>query len=272
MEWNISINETGIIVILFFLISLIYSSVGFGGGSSYAATLALFAIPYIFIPQTALICNIIVVTGGTIIFLRKGYLKILTVLPFIIGSIPMAFIGGMIPVQKNIYLTILAVILLISGIKIIFSEKFEQLWTKWISKKYESTRNFIIFDTGKIPFWSGIFLGMVVGLISGIVGIGGGILLSPVLHLMKWEKPKVISSISSFFILVNSISGLLGQLYKSGFTLNFEFIYIPAIAVFLGGQIGSRLGAVTFSDITIQRATAILLLFVSIRILWEIYF
>jgi len=272
MEGNFYINETGIISILFFLISLFYSSVGFGGGSSYAATLALFTVPYIFIPQTALICNIIVVTGGTIIFLRKGYLKLLTVLPFILGSIPMAFIGGMIPVQKNIYLTILAVILLISGIKIIFSQKFEQVWTKWISKINVSTKNNNFTDKQGISFWSGILLGMIVGLISGIVGIGGGILLSPILHLMKWEKPKVISSIASFFILVNSISGLSGQLYKSGFTLNFDFIYIPAIAVFLGGQIGSRLGAVTFSDITIQRATAILLLFVSIRILWEIYF
>jgi len=253
-----------ILTIIFFTVALLYSSVGFGGGSSYAAALAITAIPYLFIPQIALICNIIVVTGGSWIFFREGHLKIKKVLPVIITSIPMAYIGGQVHLNKTTYLTSLGIFLFISSLSLIKSS---------IKKKNDAKNNEIEKPTPvegsnkKYPSLITAFIGSLIGFVSGMIGIGGGILLSPVLHIVSWENPRTISSAASFFILVNSIAGLAGQVTKTTSWPPYEIVAPLAIAVLLGGQIGSRLGAIYLPEYLIKRGTGILVMVVSIKIL-----
>ena len=237
--------------ILFFIIALVYSSVGFGGGSSYIAALALFNYPYESIPVIALMCNLIVVSVGIYHFRNKGHFKWSLFWPYAVSSIPMAFIGGMIPISREIFLLLLGVCLFLISVRLIFINR----GTKDYSE-YKMPRTSIAF-----------LLGAVLGLIAGMVGIGGGIFLAPLLLHLRWGLPKQIAATAALFILLNSLSGLTGQFVKGTSMIGLLDYWPLFLSVFIGGQIGSRLGSgLVFSQRLIKDLTALLVLFVSLRI------
>lgn len=238
-----------ILVIGFFLIALIYSSVGFGGGTSYLALLgqSFFFVSQPQIKTTALLCNIIVVTGGTYIFYKNGKLDLKKSWPFLAASVPLAFIGGFWKLNDAAFFVILGASLVLAAILLWLKPKQEKP-----SLKGSSAINFGI--------------GGGIGFLSGLVGIGGGIFLSPILHLIRWDDAKKISALASVFILVNSVSGLAGQLSQKP-QIEWSFVIPLLIAVLIGGQIGSRLGANTFNPMHIKRITAVLIFLAGVNIL-----
>tara|TARA_B100001027_G_C16267419_1_gene332966 strand:+ start:2022 stop:2774 length:753 start_codon:yes stop_codon:yes gene_type:complete len=243
------------LIILFFFTSLIYSSVGFGGGSTYLALLLLWGVPFTIFPIIALCCNIIVVSGNCINYSRAGNLDLKLLLPYLVGSIPFSFIGGSIPIEKNIFEIILFTILILAGLFLLIN-------FKTYDEKDERYK--------KIPIPIAILIGGVLGFISGVVGIGGGIFLSPILFLMRVAKPKYIITAASMFILINSFFGIIGQLTKNQV---FEQIinYWPLlIAVFIGGQFGNYLNIKIFPTRILALITSFLVLFIAIRMLYKI--
>ncbi|CAL2103236.1 putative membrane transporter protein [Tenacibaculum sp. 190130A14a] len=235
------------IISLFFIIALLYSSVGFGGGSSYLAVLALTGIAYTQIRSTALLCNIIVVSGNVFLYVQQKQYNWRKVIPLVVFSIPLAFIGGFLKISETFFFVLLGITLLFAAI------------TMWLSKKITASK--------EINIQKNAAYGGVIGFISGMVGIGGGIFLAPLLHLTNWDSPKKIAATASFFILVNSISGLIGQYTNPTFTIDWNLTSILLVTVLIGGQIGSRLSNKLFTPIQLKKATAILIAFVSIRIL-----
>jgi len=237
------------IIVLFLIIATLYSSIGFGGGSSYIALMFLAKVPFENIPIIALSCNLIVVTGGAYHYIKNKHVHWKLVYPFIVTSIPFAYFGGSLSIEKDLLKIILGLCLLLAGLRMIL-----------ISKKD--------YTEHKIPpAWAALNLGATLGFLSGLVGIGGGIFLSPILYNLKWGKPKQISTVCCLFIFFNSIAGLLGQIKKLDST-DFVFDYWPlAIAVLIGGQVGSFMGATKLKPRWVELTTAILVLFVSIRIL-----
>ena len=239
-----------ILSILFFVTALIYSSVGFGGGSTYLAILLIWGVPYTIFPVIALICNIIVVSGNSINFIRSKNININLLFPYLIGSIPFAFIGGSISIEKNLFEILLFCILLVAGIFLLIE-----------SKAFNKEK----IKINKIPRLISISIGSIIGFMSGIVGIGGGIFLSPLLFLMKAGYPKHITSSASLFILINSIFGIAGQLTKDQ-VLNQVITYWPLfLSVLIGGQIGSILNIKFLSNKILALITSFLVIFVAIR-------
>jgi len=240
-----------ILLISFFFIALIYSSVGFGGGTSYLALMGVMAVSFEVMRPAALICNIVVVTGGVFIFYKEKLIELKKIWPFIVASVPLAFLGGYYPIKEAAFFKILGVTLVLAAVSLWFFEK--------ISKQEEST-----VKSGNLGI--NLFLGASIGFLSGLVSIGGGIFLSPILHFLRWDHARKISALASIFILVNSISGLVGQISQSA-SIEWKFIVPLLAAVLLGGQIGSRLGAVKFNPLYIRRITAALILVAGINIL-----
>ncbi|WP_255554339.1 MULTISPECIES: sulfite exporter TauE/SafE family protein [unclassified Tenacibaculum] len=244
-----------LIILLFFVIAMLYSSVGFGGGSSYLAVLALTGIAYTQIRSTALICNIVVVFSNVLLFHKEKLLDWHKIIPLVLFSVPLAFLGGILKINQTIFFILLGITLLIAAI------------TMWFSKKTT-----LSVQKNKINSSQNAIYGGVIGFISGMVGIGGGIFLAPFLHLKNWEVPKKIAATSSVFILVNSIAGLFGQYINPNFIIDWNLTSILLVTVFFGGQIGSRMSHKFFSPIQLKKATAILIAFVSIRILIKYLF
>ena len=246
-----------ILSIFFFITAILYSSVGFGGGSTYLALLLIWNIPYYIFPIIALICNIIVVTGNSINYIRVGNHNFKLLIPFLIGSIPFAFLGGTLIVDKAVFEILLFLVLSVAGLLLLIN-----------NKSYENKEIII----KKINLFVSILIGSMLGLISGIVGIGGGIFLSPILFLLKADKPKNIVTTASLFILINSISGVLGQLTKE--TLLREiFVYWPLLlAVLIGGLLGNYLNLKIFSNRVLALITSLLVIFVAIRMGFRIFF
>ena len=245
-----------ILSILFFITAILYSSVGFGGGSTYLALLLIWDIPYYIFPIIALFCNIIVVTGNSINYVRAGNHNFKLLIPFLIGSIPLAFIGGTLIVKKEIFEILLFLVLSIAGLLLLIN-----------NKSYED-KNIII---KKLHLFVSILIGSVLGLISGIVGIGGGIFLSPILFLLKADKPKNIVTTASLFILINSIFGVLGQLTKENI-LNEIILYWPLfLTVLIGGLFGNYLNLKIFSNRILALITSLLVIFVAIRMAFKIF-
>lgn len=245
-----------LLAFFFFLIAIFYSSVGFGGGSSYLALLVLAGIDLFVLRSTALMCNIIVVSSGTYIFYQEGYLNLKRSLPLVIASVPLAFIGGYLPLSESFIFIILGFALLIAAI---------MLWVKPHSKSSNNTEYVEENRPTGLPLAAG--LGGGIGFLSGMVGIGGGIFLAPILNLINWSKPKKVAAIASLFILVNSIAGLIGQWIQHPPYLDLDWSWPLLIAVLLGGQIGSRLAVQKFSNTTVKRTTAVLVLVASLKIL-----
>lgn len=236
-----------ILTITFFIIALIYSSVGFGGGSSYLALMAVMGVAPEIMRPSALLCNIVVVVGGAYIFWKEGHLDVRKSWPFIVASVPFAFLGGYWRISEHLFFLLLGSTLVLAAIAL------------WIQPG-ESDRKL----SDNLPFNLGLSAG--VGLLSGIVSIGGGIFLSPILHLSRWDTARKISALASVFILANSISGLAGQFIRNA-TVDWSFILPLLGAVLIGGQIGSRLGARKFNPMYIRRITAALILAAGLNIL-----
>tara|TARA_B100000902_G_scaffold223206_1_gene212052 strand:- start:69 stop:815 length:747 start_codon:yes stop_codon:yes gene_type:complete len=239
-----------ILPILFFITAILYSSVGFGGGSTYLALMLIWDIPFFIFPVIALFCNIIVVSGNSINYIRSGNLNYELVVPYLIGSIPFAFFGASIQITKELFEIVLFVILVIAGILLFIESK---------TFSYKSIK------IKKIPKIICILIGSVIGFFSGIVGIGGGIFLSPILFLLKAGYPKQIVVTASLFILINSIFGVAGQLTKN-IVLNEFLNYWPLfLVVLIGGQIGNYLNIKFLSNKTLALITSLLVIFVAVR-------
>ena len=246
-----------ILSISFFITAILYSSVGFGGGSTYLALLLIWGIPYYIFPVIALLCNIIVVSGNSFNYIRAGNLNLKLLIPFLVGSIPFAFFGGSLKINKEVFEIFLFIVLSIAGILLLVK-----------NKSYDSDDLIV----NKIKFIYSLLIGSILGFVSGVVGIGGGIFLSPILFLLKAEKPKIIATCASLFILINSVSGILGQLTKDN-TFNELINYWPLfLSVLLGGFVGNYLNLKIFSNRTLTIMTSLLVIFVSLRMGIRIFF
>ena len=242
-----------ILIPLFFLTAWMYASAGFGGGSTYLALLFLFHVPYTHIPKVALLCNLVVVTGGLYHYIRTRNFSLPLVIPFIITSIPFSYVGGRIPISKEWFLGLLGFSLFVAGVRMLFSNKM-------VSSEKEVGRN--------LRWFIGLPLGACLGFISGLVGIGGGIFLAPLLYFLGWGKPKQIAAASSFFIFVNYFSGFLGQWGKQASFMEMSLFLPLLLSVFLGGQMGSKLSSGRLSSLALQRMTGLVILIAAGRIFW----
>ncbi len=239
-----------ILSILFFVTAIFYSSVGFGGGSTYLALLLILGIPYYIFPIIALSCNIIVVSGNCFNYIRTGNFNLKLLIPYLIGSIPMAFLGGSLSIEKELFELILFLVLTFAGILLLF--KFRSYDDK--------EENYRI-----IPIYFSISVGGILGFVSGVVGIGGGIFLSPILFLLRAGRPKHIVTTASLFILINCISGILGQLTKNLVINEINNYWYLLVAVLIGGQVGNYLNLKIFPTRILALVTSLLVLFVSVR-------
>ena len=245
-----------ILSILFLITAILYSSVGFGGGSTYLALLLIWDIPYYIFPILALICNVIVVSGNSFNYIRAGNHNIKLLIPFLIGSVPFAFLGGSLRIDQELFEIILFFVLSIAGLLLLIN-----------NKSYEDQKVLI----RKINYFISLSIGSFLGLISGVIGIGGGIFLSPILFLLRADKPKNIITTASLFILINSISGIFGQLTKDnilGEIINYWPLFC---AVLLGGLFGNFLNLKIFSNRSLVILTSLLVIFVAIRMALKIF-
>ena len=234
----------------FFITAILYSSVGFGGGSTYLALMLIWDIPYYLFPIIALFCNIIVVSGNSINYIKSGNFNFKLLTPYLVGSIPFSFLGASISIEKEIFEVLLFFILVLAGIFLLIE-----------SKSFNKDQ----IKIKQIPKILSIFIGSVIGFASGVVGIGGGIFLSPLLFLMKAGYPKHIATTASLFILVNSIFGVAGQLTKN-IVFNEFLDYWPLfLVVLIGGQIGNFLNIRFLSNKTLAVITSLLVIFVAAR-------
>ena len=243
------------LIFFFFAIAFLYSSVGFGGGSSYLAILSLYSFEYRLLRTIALVCNLIVVSGGTYLFAKQGHINWKKTLPLVLVSVPLAFIGARIPFKENVFFILLGSTLIIAGIIMLLEDYLRK---KSIQDASEGKK--------AMPIVNGA-IGGGIGLLAGSVGIGGGIFLSPLLHIMHWDKAKTIAGTASFFILINSASGLAGQLSQGNLTFDFKMILYLGLSVLVGGQLGSRLSVFKLSQKKVIILTALLVLFAGGRLL-----
>jgi len=242
---------------LFLLVAAAYSSVGFGGGSTYSALLMLSGTDFRLVPSIALSCNILVVSGGVYHYHRAGVLSVGRLLPFIVLSIPMAWLGGSLPVSEQLFIGLLGISLLVAA-------------AQMLMKPHAATAN---SRKSTAAYWLvAAPLGGFIGLLAGITGIGGGIFLAPVIYFFHLAPARTVAGITSGFILVNSIAGLAGQLMKAGDYSPYQgwmHAWPLFLAVVIGGQIGSRLGAYHLPESWIKKMTAVLMLYVSLRLIWR---
>ncbi|NMM48295.1 sulfite exporter TauE/SafE family protein [Marinigracilibium pacificum] len=234
--------------IIFFLIALFYSSVGFGGGSSYLAILSLVLTDFYEIRSLALTLNVCVVAIGTIMYFRNNVLDFKAIWPFFILSIPMAFVGGQIKLSQSTFFLILGISLILAGLFMILKYVKSNISSKDFSNSKKS------------------LMGGFIGLLSGISGIGGGIFLSPTLNLMHWKNPRVIASLASVFILVNSLAGIISLNIAGSYILDIKMALSLVIAVVIGGLIGSYLSSKRFNLKILGILTSILILYVGLRL------
>lgn len=240
------------LALLFALTAALYASVGFGGGSTYNALLALWGVDYRLLPAIALVCNIIVVTGGTIRFAAAGALPWRRALPLALVAAPFAWAGGLTTISERAFLGLLGGSLAVSGVLLLVQR---------------ARPDAAPAQPG--PAWREPLLGGAIGYLSGLVGIGGGIFLSPLLHLTRWGSARAISATASLFILVNSVAGLAGQLMKLGAgTVAAGAAWWPlALAVLIGGQLGSWAGLKLLPEPLVRRLTGVLILYVAVRLI-----
>ena len=228
------------------IIAFLYASVGHGGASGYLALMALFSFAPETMKPTALLLNIFVAGIAFYHYYKAGYFDKKLFLAFAISSIPLAFLGGMIEVDASIYKKILAVLLIFAILKML------NVFGK------EST------TIKKVKTWQGLLVGGLIGFFSGLIGIGGGIILTPVILLMHWGKMKEAAAVSALFIWANSASGLIGQL-TSGVSIGTETIVLVAIA-FVGGFIGSYYGSRRLNNQLLRYVLALVLTIASVKL------
>jgi len=233
---------------LLFLVAFLYASVGHGGARGYLALMALFSITPEVMKPTALLLNLFVSLTAFIQFYRGGHFRWKVFWPFALASIPMAYLGGLVVVDGNIYKKILGLLLLVPIIRFYFFN----------NTKVEEQR--------QSGFALSLLIGACIGFLSGLIGIGGGILLSPLLLLLKWTDQKETAAISALFIFVNSMSGLAGQLTKGiQFTTD---MYTYVIVAFIGGLCGAYFGALKFRQVILKNVLATVLVLAAYKLLF----
>jgi uncharacterized membrane protein YfcA len=236
-----------IILLAIFVVAVLYSSVGHGGASGYLAVMAFLAVTPDVTRPTALVLNLFVASIGTVRFYRAGFFSWRIFLPFAASSIPMALIGGLIHLPTNAYKIILGVVLCLAALRLAVKLKDDDQ----------------IKDP---PLVACLLIGAVIGLLSGLVGVGGGIFLTPVLLLMRWAETRVAAGVSVLFILVNSAAGLIGQYSRGALESLPNEVWIWIAAAIAGGIIGSTLGSKRFNSITVRRVLAVVLAFAGIKL------
>ncbi len=243
-----------LLTFLFILVALVYASVGFGGGSTYTALLKLSGVNFKLIPVISLMCNIVVVTGGVVRFARARQYEWARVLPLLAVSAPLAYLGGLYPLKQSTFFLILGFSLLLSAIALLVPlHKMQQR---------------------KLPQPALLALSGAVGLLAGLSGIGGGIFMSPVLHLIRWSDARRIAAFASIYILINSVAGIAGQLVKGGpasFTGPLTTYWPLLIAVLVGGQLGSQLGVKILPVRVLRSLTALLVGYVAVTLLFRAF-
>jgi uncharacterized membrane protein YfcA len=237
--------------VAFFVIAFFYAAAGFGGGSAYLAVLAMSGIVYQSIPQTALVCNVVVTAGGVWHFHRAGHLELKRALPFFVLSIPAAYLGGRLQVGREVFYILLGLSLLAAGIHMMLPRSATG------RRDLSTAKEWLI----------GLPIGAALGFVSGVVGIGGGVFLAPILVLTGWATTKQTAATTSLFILVNSAAGLTGHLMKGPYI---GWMIVPlAAAALVGGQIGSRAGSYRLSSAGVRRLLAAIIIVVGVRLLWK---
>ena len=229
------------------VVAILYSSVGHGGASGYLAVMAFLSVSPAVTRPTALVLNLFVASIGAIQFYRAGHFKWNIFWPFAVTSIPFAFLGGMITLPTNIYKLLLGLVLLFAAFRLAWS----------FSKDVEPAPPNI---------WIALVCGAAMGLLSGLVGVGGGIFLTPLLLLMNWSETKIAAGVSALFILVNSAAGLLGN-YKQVSVLPSDVVLWIGSAI-VGGIIGSLLGSRKFESLMLRRVLAAVLLFAAVKLIF----
>ncbi|MEM6858672.1 MAG: sulfite exporter TauE/SafE family protein [Pseudomonadota bacterium] len=244
------------LALAFAVTALLYASVGFGGGSTYAALLALADLDYRLLPLVALACNIVVVAGGTVRFARAGITPWRGALVFTALAAPAALIGGLIPIEQALFTVLLGASLILTGLTMLIPVRERALETQ----ASEPTRMARYVPFAAVPL----------GFLAGLVGIGGGIFLAPLLHLTRWNGAREVAASASLFILVNSLFGLAGQVLKQGPGVLGAVIdaALPLmIAVAIGGQVGSFLAVRLLPVRWVRWMTAALVMIVGARLL-----
>lgn len=232
-----------LLFILVFIVAVLYSSAGFGGASGYLLSMSFFGIPANILSSTALVMNILVSAISFTNYFRAGHFRPNLLIPFLITSIPAAFLGGTFKLSEQTYSILLYVILTYLALRMTFFPV--------LSDKAD-------WSPRPVPLWAALTSGAVIGLLSGMIGIGGGIFLSPLIILLGWGNAKQAAASSGAFIAINSVSGLVGRL--AGGTFSFGEFGVPLLAVGLvGALIGGRLGAVKFSGANVRRVLGIIL-------------
>jgi uncharacterized membrane protein YfcA len=238
---------TVLIILAIFVVAVLYSSVGHGGASGYLAVMAFWAVAPEVTRPTALVLNLFVASIATIQFYRSGYFSWRIFLPFAVASIPMTFVGGMIHLPTNVYKMVLGAVLVFAAFRLAVNLQGDD-------------------EVREPPIVWALLIGAVIGLLSGLVGVGGGIFLTPVLLLAKWSETKTAAGVSAMFILVNSISGLAGNFRQAADLPSSVWFWIAAAVA--GGIIGSTLGSKRFNSRTLRRVLAVVLLFAGMKLIF----
>ncbi|MEP4610947.1 MAG: sulfite exporter TauE/SafE family protein [Gilvibacter sp.] len=230
------------------IVAFLYASVGHGGASGYLALMALFSFATEAMKPTALLLNLFVAGIAFYHYYKAGHFNKKLFGVFAIASIPLAFVGGMIAVDTSVYKTILGVLLIFAILKML----------NVFGKESESIK--------KVSLWQGLLVGAIIGFFSGLIGIGGGIILTPVILLLHWGKMKEAAAVSALFIWVNSAAGLLGQI-SSGVQINSEAFILVAIA-FIGGFLGSYYGSKKLNNKVLRYILAFVLTIASVKLIF----
>lgn len=234
--------------VLLAVVAFLYSSVGHGGASGYLALMAIFSFPITVMKPSALLLNLFVSGISFFFYYKKDFFKPRLFYPFAITSVPAAFIGAMIPLENGFYKILLGIVLIMAALR---------LFGVFNSKETESTKINILLAMG---------IGFGIGLLSGMLGIGGGVILSPIILLLGWATLKETAAISSLFILVNSIAGLTGY-FMGNITFPTESFYLVPIAVF-GGMLGAYYGSGYFSNKVLKYVLATVILMASAKLIF----
>ncbi|QYJ05875.1 sulfite exporter TauE/SafE family protein [Qipengyuania flava] len=241
--------------VAFLVTALLYASVGFGGGSTYTALLALAEVDYRILPLLALSCNIVVVAGSTVRFGRAGVTPWEGALVLTGVAAPAAFLGGLTPIDEITFLALLGASLLLTAATLLVPPRTEVEGPKSVLAR--------AMPVAALPL----------GYLAGLVGIGGGIFLAPLLHLTRWDNARAIAATASLFILVNSLFGLAGQLLKGGAGRLGAAVDLGLpllVAVAIGGQVGSLLALKYLPQRWIRIGTAALTAWVGARLLFDV--
>ena len=228
------------------LISFLYASIGHGGASGYLALMSLFSFPPLIMKPTALLLNIFVAGISFYYYYKEGYFNKKLFLYFALASIPMSFLGGTLDIDATLYQNILAILLIFAVLKML------NVFGK------ESTK------IKEIKIWQGIIVGSAIGFFSGLIGIGGGIILSPIILLFHWGKMKEAAAVSALFIWVNSVAGLSGQI-SSGVSVSSESVIMVIIAL-IGGFFGAYFGSKIINNYTLRYLLAFVLIMASVKL------